>query len=431
MSTMQKRIIFVGKSGSGKSTASAALCDGEDNLFHITDSSKGVTKACVCKVTKKFIIYDTVGLGEPPNGAVPNNIAIDIISLFIRGKQFDYICVVKNSTERIDLLDKQVFASIKNIFSCNNDKIVLLLTKCSNEWVEREKIHLNKIYGNIPMFAADFSPVIDKMTLRIMKRSLERFKNWLLMLNFTYNGIIPIIQDGVHYKFIRNTFGSKGFYIGKVCYIKDKIGCVLITNYDDNNAFWHINQDKKDINIRESTKSVMQLVISQEKNGNVVLTEDGGDCINVKIEYAYEKLNGCHIPILYNGGVYKVSKNTFDYGYYIVKLFEVVNQHENFFITDKNDEEIYLYAINSYRITLNRHSKPKVVKLIVDYRHGCNIVIAPQYGCPINVRIEEKKINTKCVDCKCMSKSIFTFLYIVVVIYIFCIFMAWKNFDFS
>lgn len=245
-----KDIIFVGRSGSGKSTIATMLYQKKlkafDNSFEINDTSKGVTIKYSVEKTNDWAIYDTVGLGESKNGAVPNSEAIKQISDFFvyLNINFHYICIVIKK-RRLDKCDDDIVKIIKSCFRFMKDNIVLIVTHADGKWLAKNRVELEKEYGHIPMIAVDFPPVDEddnkQENYNVKKRNkcLKELIEWLLSLNNQ-----PIDMKNILTRELDDAFCGVVFYKRGECfednsfefkYINISRTHILVIKYQDEN----------------------------------------------------------------------------------------------------------------------------------------------------------------------------------------------------
>ncbi|CAG8531958.1 10294_t:CDS:2 [Funneliformis caledonium] len=65
-------IVLFGLTGEGKSTISNMLIQGDIHDEAIRSTAVGVSLNVQCSVNDRFIVYDTIGIGEPSDGTVPH-----------------------------------------------------------------------------------------------------------------------------------------------------------------------------------------------------------------------------------------------------------------------------------------------------------------------------------------------------------------------
>ena len=134
----QKHVILFGQTGAGKSTVANMLYQGslsKENPFKIANACRGVTLDCIKRdsVDGEWVIYDTVGYGEPDSGSVPHKEAEKKVIDFlyrIENAKFDFVCIVRRCEGgRFSAMDKLVkdivcaiFGNQKKHYKCDNNR---------------------------------------------------------------------------------------------------------------------------------------------------------------------------------------------------------------------------------------------------------------------------------------------------------------------
>lgn len=189
-----KSIIFFGRTGVGKSSISTMLyqkkIDKKDNPFPIGDGAVGVTADFKQLRNDHWNIYDTIGLGEPPSGSVPHDIAKQRIMVFLKNIRvpFHYICIVKKKG-RLDQLDEIILKTTKTIFAGAERNMVLIITDADQKWLNENAAEIKAVYGDIPTFAVSFPPIHDNDVVENIfkdsrQTSLETLTGWFSMLDY-------------------------------------------------------------------------------------------------------------------------------------------------------------------------------------------------------------------------------------------------------
>lgn len=191
---LNKNVFLIGRTGAGKSTLGSMLIRGTldktDNVFDISDSANGVTVDCDVRSNNKWTVYDTIGLGEPASGSVPNEEAKRRIVSFLKKikTSVDYICILKKKG-RLDQLDLFIYDIVKEIFKGAESNIVLIITHADQKWLHENKYEIKEIYNNIPALAVDFPAINNNERLEIIYKeiretSLQVLEEWLNDLDF-------------------------------------------------------------------------------------------------------------------------------------------------------------------------------------------------------------------------------------------------------
>ena len=183
-------IVFVGRSGAGKSTVANMLHGGcLNNPFTTGSSVKGVTIKCQRESNSNYDIYDTIGFGEPNEGSVSSANAEKEVTQFIRDISipFNFVCFVMPKG-RLTIEDDQIFGIVRKIFEGDLEQnIVLIVTKVdyeeSDQWLRENRYDLENAFGKIPMTTVDFPPVSsnenrEKLNIDARAISLMRLKHF-------------------------------------------------------------------------------------------------------------------------------------------------------------------------------------------------------------------------------------------------------------
>ncbi|GBC06522.1 hypothetical protein RclHR1_00690012 [Rhizophagus clarus] len=192
----QQNVLFFGRTGYGKSSIANMLVQGDiyqnNNKFKISDSAKGETLNIYGSSTEKYLIFDTVGLGEPPSHHVSHKDAVNKMRNYFSKSRvsLNYIFYV-HKKGRISDEDKRMFKLFKEIFEWGEKNFVIIITNSKPEWVERNFQTIIEDLGNYPIIAVDF-PYTDEdedgdtacKHRNIRAQSLQRLENKLLELKY-------------------------------------------------------------------------------------------------------------------------------------------------------------------------------------------------------------------------------------------------------
>ncbi|EXX51653.1 hypothetical protein RirG_260010 [Rhizophagus irregularis DAOM 197198w] len=195
-SKSKKNIVLCGRSGDGKSSIANMLIQGDvyrdsENDFRIGNSAKAVTEYLTAISNEKFVVYDTIGLGD----STGSDEAIKAIrNFFSMGKiPLNYICYVKRSRSLKD--DVRLFETYRKIFGDGEKNFVIIITHSGPEWAkEEENVKLIKEQlGNYPVISVDFPcNENEKYTLVDRKQRAESLEHLLNEFSkLEYNGIEP------------------------------------------------------------------------------------------------------------------------------------------------------------------------------------------------------------------------------------------------
>ncbi|CAB4420554.1 unnamed protein product [Rhizophagus irregularis] len=172
----RKNIVLCGRSGDGKSSIANMLIQGDvyrdsENDFRIGNSAKAVTEYLTAISNEKFVVYDTIGLGD----STGSDEAIKAIrNFFSLGKiPLNYICYVKRSRSLED--DVRLFETYRKIFGDGEKNFVIIITHSGPEWAK------------------------EKENVKLIKNNLQRAESLEHLLNefskLEYNGIEPEVLN--------------------------------------------------------------------------------------------------------------------------------------------------------------------------------------------------------------------------------------------
>ncbi|CAI2184816.1 8921_t:CDS:2, partial [Funneliformis geosporum] len=153
-------IILFGLTGQGKSSIANMLIKGDiknDNSFNINDAVKGAGVQIQGYQNVNFIVYDTVGVGEPSTGTVPHMKAVKEIRNYFSKCEvpLNYIAFVKKKG-RFTEEDRKMFNLFKEIFEGSENNFIIIITHSSKFWVDENIVDLRNNFGNYPIIPVDF-----------------------------------------------------------------------------------------------------------------------------------------------------------------------------------------------------------------------------------------------------------------------------------
>ncbi|CAI2182565.1 11741_t:CDS:1 [Funneliformis geosporum] len=194
----QNSVVLFGLTGTGKSTISNMLIQGdihdEKNAFKVNDAAVGVSFNINCSSNEKFIVYDTIGVGEPFDGTVPHQKAVNELRNYFSTCQvpLNYIAYVKKKG-RITDDDHKQFKILKEIFEGGETNFIIIITECGQKWVDKNLKDLKK-FGDYPIIPVDFPWSEDDDESDAVnngyKRSLSLQHLIVELSNLSYKGII-------------------------------------------------------------------------------------------------------------------------------------------------------------------------------------------------------------------------------------------------
>ncbi|GJJ78108.1 hypothetical protein EMPS_10467 [Entomortierella parvispora] len=161
MAPLQK-IIFVGKTGSGKSTLCNMLVQGDlqkKNAREVSDNAAGVSCDIQLVQGRQWSACDTVGLGElQAKGAGVVDPALELLASALKAGQhgFHYIAFVVQKG-RIAQENAELFDLFKATFVGAESNFVLIFTHChSAKWIIDNQLTIKSVYGDLPIVHCDF-----------------------------------------------------------------------------------------------------------------------------------------------------------------------------------------------------------------------------------------------------------------------------------
>jgi hypothetical protein len=173
----------------------------ENNEFRVNDGAKGETVNINGSTNEIFQVYDTVGLGEPPNGSVAHDEAVKLIRDYfsICEVPLNYIFYVKKKG-RITEEDKKMFETFENIFDGAEKNFIIIITNCNPEWVETNSDAIKKNFGDYPILPVDFPWNEDDDDDDAQYHQIKRTQSLQILLNklfeLKYKGIeLEVLSD--------------------------------------------------------------------------------------------------------------------------------------------------------------------------------------------------------------------------------------------
>ncbi|KAF9372500.1 hypothetical protein CPC16_002395 [Podila verticillata] len=186
-----KKIIFVGKMGTGKSSLTNMLVQGDlydHNIREVSDSAASVTSEVKVVDGRNWTACDTVGLGEMQGkGDQSVDPAMKLLVRVLEEGQrgFHYIAYVVKQ-ERLQTKEHhELFELFKSTFQGAEDNFILVVTHCPNpKWVTNNRETITQAFGTIPVVTCDFPFDAEDLSYRRQERldSLPRFEAQLAAL---------------------------------------------------------------------------------------------------------------------------------------------------------------------------------------------------------------------------------------------------------
>ncbi|KAF9082378.1 hypothetical protein BGX27_004545 [Mortierella sp. AM989] len=159
---LERNIILVGKTGTGKSSIANMLVQGdlfEVNQMSVSDRARGETREFKTGRGCGWAATDTAGLGECKLGTVDSETALELIKMTLKESQkgFHHIgFVIKKGRIATEEL-KDLFELFKTLFAGAEKNFVLIVTNCEDEgWLDENKDDIREIFGLIEVISCNF-----------------------------------------------------------------------------------------------------------------------------------------------------------------------------------------------------------------------------------------------------------------------------------
>ncbi|KAG0372050.1 hypothetical protein BGX24_000805 [Mortierella sp. AD032] len=186
-----KKIIFVGKMGTGKSSLTNMLVQGDlyaQNIREVSDSAASVTSEVKVVDGRNWTACDTVGLGEMQGRSDQADPAMRLLVRVLEEGQrgFHYIAYVIKQDRLQTKEHYELFELFKATFQGAEDNFILVVTHCPNpKWVINNREIITQTFGNIPVVTCDFPFDADNISYRRQERldSLPMFEAQLAALS--------------------------------------------------------------------------------------------------------------------------------------------------------------------------------------------------------------------------------------------------------
>ncbi|CAG8660730.1 5533_t:CDS:1 [Funneliformis caledonium] len=245
-------IVLFGLTGQGKSSIANMLIQGDiyhnkDNSFKINNKVEGASFQIQYFMNNEFIVYDTIGVGEPDTGSVPHTEAVEKLRNYFSTCEvpLNYIAFVKKK-DRWTEQDCSNFKIFKEIFKESEKIFIIIITECKQKWVDENINTLRNNVGTYPIIPVDF-PFEDpededdvvfqerkrKQSIQILTENLSRLnyepmKLQVLSSNMTFETkvdkileLVPVagstynlISSGVYYKLGKQNLAEERFING-------------------------------------------------------------------------------------------------------------------------------------------------------------------------------------------------------------------------
>ncbi|KAF9346183.1 hypothetical protein BGX26_002328 [Mortierella sp. AD094] len=185
-----KKIVFVGKTGAGKSSLTNMLVQGDlfdKNIRKVSNSADAVTAEVEVVDGRGWTVCDTVGLGElQGKGDSKKDEAMELLVRVLReGKLgFHYIAYVIKQDRLRTKEHAELFDLFKKTFAGAEKNFILVITHCKEKWIEKNKTAISDTFGDLPVFTCDFPFDEDEAELDQDKRkeSLRKLEKALSAL---------------------------------------------------------------------------------------------------------------------------------------------------------------------------------------------------------------------------------------------------------
>ncbi|GJJ78104.1 hypothetical protein EMPS_10463 [Entomortierella parvispora] len=196
-----KKIIFVGKMGTGKSSLTNMLVQGDlfvKNIREVSDSAASVTSEVKVVDGRDWTACDTVGLGElQGKGDRSVDSAMGLLGRVLEEGQrgFHYIAYVVQQGRLKTMEQDELFKLFKSTFQGAEANFVLVVTHCPNPmWATRYQEIIKQTFGDIPVITCDFPFDADDTSYRRKERleSLSKLEAQLMAL--PRSPLLPVLS---------------------------------------------------------------------------------------------------------------------------------------------------------------------------------------------------------------------------------------------
>lgn len=240
------KLITLGITGSGKSTLTNMLIEGDidlDNKFKINNGLKGSTSDIKTYENFKYIVTDTIGFLEDENGTIKTEDAFNKTWNFLLNTLDSYnyyVYIIKAG--RILKDEHKIFNFYKEIFAGCEDNFLLIISGGNNLWLEQNKEHLQNIYGNnINFLCLDF-PLSNNLVYENIYKKYR--KDDLIKLNlFLEKNVKKLCKPYIYQKY--KTLNSEDYKDKLRLYLKGNTDPLILENKIEEIYREDIEKEKK------------------------------------------------------------------------------------------------------------------------------------------------------------------------------------------
>lgn len=226
------KLITLGITGSGKSTLTNMLIEGDIdfmyNKFKINNGLKGSTTDIKTYENFKYIVTDTIGFLEDENGTIKTEDAFDKTWDFLLNTLDSYnyyVYIIKAG--RILKDEYKIFNFYKQIFTGCEDNFLLIISGADNIWLEKNKEHLQNIYGKTINFLCLDFPFSNNLVYENIYKKYR--KDDLIKLNlFLEKNVKKSCKPYIYQKY--KTLNSEHYKNKLRLYLKDNTDPLILEN---------------------------------------------------------------------------------------------------------------------------------------------------------------------------------------------------------
>ncbi|CAI2166224.1 10607_t:CDS:1 [Funneliformis geosporum] len=217
----QISMVLFGLTGQGKSSIANMMVQGDirhkDNKFVVNDDAVGASATIQCNSNDKFIVHDTIGVGETKSGSVPHKEAVKRIRNYfsLYKKPLNYIAFVKKKG-RFTEEDRKMYKIFREVFEGGEKNFIIIITNSGQKWVEKYSNTIKENLGDHPIIPVDFPWSEDDDFYESVIKRKKRIQSLLHLIDelfrLEYEGIELEVLDSLQVIPVVGRLISKIFY---------------------------------------------------------------------------------------------------------------------------------------------------------------------------------------------------------------------------